>query len=347
MLIALVPAHNEQDCISAAIMGLKNQTIPPDKIIVVADNCTDDTKTQSLRHCVDVVETRGNIDKKAGALNQVLKVLLPAMNADSHILVTDADSVLDPDFIENALDTLKDPIYGGVGGTFRGDPGGGFVGHLQRNEYTRYARDVRRLHGRCLVITGTAAVFPVRVLREVSRARLAHTLPDGDGSGGIYDTTVLTEDNELSFALMHLGYKILAPIGCTLSTEVMPTWSDLWKQRTRWKRGAIENCIQYGLTRISARYWCRQIFSMLGILVTLIYLTSLIWCAFAGSISIQPLWMCVSGVFILERVITVRDAGWKQMLLSVTMYELVIDFFLQAAHAKAYFDAALGRKKNW
>jgi len=57
--------------------------------------------------------------------------------------------------------------------------------------------------------------------------------------------------------------------------------------------------------------------------------------------------MCVTGVFILERVITVKDAGWKQMLLSATMYELVIDFFLQAAHAKAYFDSALGRKKEW
>lgn len=38
----------------------------------------------------------------------------------------------------------------------------------------------------------------------------------------------------------------------------------------------------------------------------------------------------------IERAITIKDAGWKQMLLSLTMYEVVIDVFLQACHAKAF-----------
>lgn len=347
MLIALIPAHNEQDCIANAIAGLQGQTVKPDAIMVVADNCTDDTMKVSFSHSVNVVATRDNTDKKAGALNQVLSTILPLMRDDDHILVTDADSVLDHTFVQTALETLKDPIYGGVGGTFRGDPGGGFVGHLQRNEYTRYARDVRRLKGRCLVITGTAAVFPVHVLRQISQARISGQLPEGNGLGGIYDTSVLTEDNELSFAIMHLGYKIIAPNDCTLTTEVMPNWGDLWKQRTRWKRGAVENCIQYGFTRITARYWGRQIFSVLGLLVTALYLISTILFAVAGTMTIQPIWLCVTAVFVIERVVTVRDSGLKQMLLSATMYELILDFFLQAAHAKAYIDTLFKRKKVW
>jgi len=361
MLIALIPAHNEEHCIANAIQGLLNQTVVPDSILVVADNCTDQTvAVADSFSLVDTVTTLDNTDKKAGALNQVLAVLLPRMAPSDHILVTDADSVLDTGFVEHALKTLSNPEYGGVGGTFRGDPGGGFVGHLQRNEYARYARDVRRLAGRCLVITGTAAVFPVKVLQEISAARLKdgtppsifnkgrHTpLPSGDGKGGVYDTSVLTEDNELSFAIMHLGYKILAPEQCTLTTEVMPTWRDLWNQRVRWKRGAIENCFQYGLTKVTARYWARQLVTMLGVLVTFLYLVSLAYAAIAGPLTISPLWMSVTGVFVIERVVTVRDRGWRQMLLSATMYELVLDFFLQFAHAKAVFDTVFRRKKEW
>ena len=369
MLIALIPAHNEEHCITNAIQGLLNQTVVPDRILVIGDNCTDQTLSVAslFSPIVETVSTTNNHHKKAGALNQVLAKILPLFSLSDHILVTDADSVLDPTFISSALKTLEDPSYGGVGGVFRGDPGGGFIGHLQRNEYARYARDVRRLKGKCLVITGTAAVFPVHVLKEVSAARIkdgrphplfttkksrqvkrtADPLPSGDGQGGIYDTSVLTEDNELSFAIMHLGYKIHSPKGCTLTTEIMSTWEDLWKQRTRWKRGAIENCVQYGLTHITAKYWARQVFTMLGILVTFLYLVSLAATPFLGGMHVQPLWLLVSLVFVVERVVTVRDMGWRQMLLSSLMYELILDFFLQIAHAKAYADALLRRNKEW
>src|SRR5690606_12928207 len=148
---------------------------------------------------------------------------------DDLILVQDADSILAPDFIQNALSELSEnPKLGAVGGVFSGGPGGGFVGHLQRNEYARYARDVTRMNGKCLVVTGTAAIFRVKTLREVSSARLSGTLPAGDGQGGVYDPTVLTEYNELSFPLMHLGYEIKSPPECALETEVMTSWRELW-----------------------------------------------------------------------------------------------------------------------
>jgi cellulose synthase/poly-beta-1,6-N-acetylglucosamine synthase-like glycosyltransferase len=237
---------------------------------------------------------------------------------------------------------------GAVGGTFRGDDGGGLVGHLQRNEYARYARDVRRLKGRCLVVTGTAAMFRAATLRRISEARLAGRLPRGDGQGGIYDTTVLTEDNELTFAILHLGYTVLSPAECTLTTEVMPTWRALWQQRLRWKRGAIENCFQYGVTGITWRYWGRQLLTLLGVLVTAAYLVSMAWSLAAeGGVHVQPLWLAVTGVFVVERVVTVRDRGWQRMLAAAAMYELVYDLFLQAVHAKAYLDAALGRERRW
>lgn len=349
VVTVLVPAHNESAGITETLTSLNNQSLRPDRIIVVADNCTDDTEALALAQGVEVLRTVGNKDKKAGALNFALSELLPEADPEDLILVQDADSQLALDFIENATkNLLADELLGAVGGVFSGGPGGGFVGHLQRNEYARYARDVKRLHGKCLVVTGTAALFRVKTLRDVVSARLEGTLPPGNGKGGVYDTSVLTEDNELSFALLTLGYRIASPSNCTLVTEVMPTWRELWAQRLRWKRGAVENCVQYGWTKITRPYWGRQFLSMIGVMVTLAYFSSIIFAFITGAgPNLHPFWIAVTAIFVLERIVTLRFRGWRYMLLAATMYETVIDMFLQAVHAKAYLDAALNRKKVW
>jgi cellulose synthase/poly-beta-1,6-N-acetylglucosamine synthase-like glycosyltransferase len=147
---------------------------------------------------------------------------------------------------------------------------------------------------------------------------------------------------------MHLGFTVLSPKECTLTTEVMSSWRALWNQRLRWKRGAMENCAQYGVTKVTWRYWGRQIFTAFGILVTVAYLTSLGWSFAAhGALTVHPFWMAVSAIFVVERIITVKDRGGWRMLLAATMYELGYDIFLQAVHAKAYTDAALGRERRW
>lgn len=128
----------------------------------------------------------------------------------------------------------------------------------------------------------------------------------------------------------------------------MLTWRALWKQRLRWKRGAIENCMQYGFTKVTWRYWGRQLMTALGILVTFIYLFSL-GAAFVanGSIHMNLFWSLITVVFVVERVVTVRDRGWKHMLLATTMFEVLYDLYMQSIHAKAYFDVLLSRKRSW
>ena len=349
MITVLIPAHNEAAGILETLNSLKTQTYLPDRVIVVADNCTDATWEIASAAGAEVIGTVANVDKKAGALNFALGGLLPEAGPEDLFLIQDADSQLSRDFIERAVSHLQaDSRLGAVGGVFRGGAGGGFVGHLQRNEYARYARDVKRLRGKCLVVTGTAALFRARTLRDVTVARLDGSLPPGNGRGGVYDTSVLTEDNELSFALLTLRYRIKSPADCTLVTEVMPTWRELWAQRLRWKRGAVENCVQYGWTRVTRPYWGRQILALVGVLVTLAYFSTMAIALGTGAgLHIQPFWLAVTGVFVIERVVTVRLRGWRYMLAAATMYELVIDLFLQAVHAKAYADAALNNKKAW
>lgn len=353
-ITAIIPAHNEEAGITEAVLGLRNQTRPPDSIIVVCDNCVDRTAILAREAGAHVMHTLNNKSKKGGALNFALRKVLPLCGDKDLILIQDADSALDSDFVElaetrhNKRRHHAEPPLGAIGGIFRGSEGGGFVGHLQRNEYARYARDVKRLGGKCLVVTGTAAMFRAKVLREISQGRLNGTLPSGDKQGGVYDTTVLTEDNEITFALLHLGYRVLSPPECTLVTEVMKTWKELCLQRLRWKRGAIENCIQYGLTKVTWRYWGRQVLTAFGVLVTAVYLASIAASIFFyGGINLQPIWLAVTGIFVVERIVTVRYRGWKYMVVAATMYEMILDFVLQAVHAVAYFQAAFRLERKW
>jgi cellulose synthase/poly-beta-1,6-N-acetylglucosamine synthase-like glycosyltransferase len=254
--------------------------------------------------------------------------------------------VLVPTFVAEAHRHLRDGV-GGVGGVFTGRAGGGLVGMLQRNEYARYARDVARLKGKVLVLTGTATLFSVRTLRHVVSAR-AEGLLQG-GAGHVYDTNVLTEDNELTLALLHLGYRVISPRGCRLTTEVMESWGDLFRQRLRWKRGALENLRQYGLTRVTLPYWGRQFVTFLGVVVTAIYLASLgSSLAADGTIHLHAIWLAVTALFALERLVTVRARGPAQMALAGgLLVEMPFDMFLQAVHAKALWDSFLQRERTW
>jgi cellulose synthase/poly-beta-1,6-N-acetylglucosamine synthase-like glycosyltransferase len=153
----------------------------------------------------------------------------------------------------------------------------------------------------------------------------------------------------LTLALLHLGYGVVSPKGCRLTTEVMESWGDLYRQRLRWKRGAIENLAAYGLTRVTASYWVRQLFTFLGIVVTVGYLASLAWSlGFDRTIHLHPLWLAVTGVFVLERVVTVRSRGPLQMALAATLVvEMGFDLFLQGVHAIAIWDVFTRRERRW
>jgi cellulose synthase/poly-beta-1,6-N-acetylglucosamine synthase-like glycosyltransferase len=340
----LIPAHNEEACIEDTLRSLQAQSKRPGLVVVIADNCSDRTVDLARAAGVEVVVTVGNEDKKAGALNQVLDRLLPVLDPDDGILVMDADSELTDRWIEHADRYLE--THSACGGVFTGRSGGGLVGLFQRNEYARYMRDVNRLDGRTLVLTGTATLFKASVLRDVITARQLGRLP---GQDHVYDTAVLTEDNELTFALLRLGHKIIAPGECHLTTEVMESWGDLHRQRLRWKRGAIENLFQYGFTRQTAKYWGRQLLALIGLVVTSLYLgTMVLSLALTGTVHLRPAWMAVSGIFAVEQVVTVRARGMLMMLLaSVLIVEMPYDLFLQATHGRALWNTLRHKERRW
>jgi len=346
-LTALVPAHDEALTIADTLKSLSSQTRPPDRVVVVADNCTDDTAEIARKHGAEVFTTVHNTEKKAGALNQVLAQLFADIDPRDVVLVMDADSTLVPEFLETAMGRLgNDPDLIAVGGVFYGEPGQGLVGQLQRNEYTRYQRYISRRLGKVFVLTGTASLFRTVALKAVADSR-GELLP-GD-PGHVYDTLAMTEDNEMTLSLKTLGATMVSPMQCHVITEVMPSWRALWRQRMRWQRGALENIGAYGLTRATVRYWFQQIGIGYGtIALNSYFLLLLITLLAADSFQVMWFWVAVGAIFVVERIVTVWPAGWRARLLALPLViEIAYDLVLQAVYVKSIFDIATGREAGW
>ncbi len=344
---ALVPAHNEEFSLPVTLNALLAQARPPDRVIVVADNCTDRTVEIAREMGFEAFESVNNVHKKGGALNQALAKILPESDASDVILVMDADTSLAPRFIQVGAARLEaDPELTAVGGIFYGEDGHGLIGQFQRNEYARYSLQIRARHGRVFVLTGTATMFRADALLDVAAAR--GVFIPGE-TGKVYDTAALTEDNELTLALKSLGATMTSPIECMVTTEIMPAWKNLWIQRQRWQRGALENLSAYGITRATIRYWGQQVgigygtfalnHALVLMLITFLAVDAWIW---------FPFWLIIGLVFLIERVLTAWSGGWKARGLAALLFpELAYDVFLQIVFCKCLFDITLARRATW
>ncbi len=346
-LTVLVPAHDESLTIAAALESLRAQTRPPDRVVVVADNCTDDTAERARAHGAEVFTTVGNSEKKAGALNQVLSRFFQEASYRDVVMVMDADSVVVEDFLATAMGRLEsDPYLIAVGGVFSGEDGGGLVAQLQRNEYTRYQRYISRRRGKVFVLTGTASLFRAYALKAVADSR-GELIPGNPGQ--VYDTLAMTEDNEMTLSLKSLGATMLSPMQCRVVTEVMPSWRALWRQRLRWQRGALENIGAYGLTRATIRYWLQQVGIGYGTVALNAYLLlMLITLLAADGFEMSWFWALIGAIFMVERVVTAWPAGWTGRLIALPLViEIGYDLVLQVVYLKSLVDIATGRASGW
>jgi poly-beta-1,6-N-acetyl-D-glucosamine synthase len=343
----LIPAHNEEACIGNTIASLVAQSATPERIVVVADNCTDRTAEIALAAGVEVFSTVGNTQKKAGALNQALTQVLDDQGDNDLVMVMDADTTLDDGFLAGARRRMEeDRALTAVGGLFYGEDGQGVLGQFQRNEYTRYAREMSRRRGRVFVLTGTASLFRPRALHMVAAHR-GGLLPGVRGD--VYDTLALTEDNELTLALKCLGGLMISPSECTVVTEVMPTWRALWAQRLRWQRGALENLGEYGVLPQTFRYWAQQLGIGYGVLALSSYLVLITLMAVSLDSWVWfPFWVGLGVVFSVERMVTVWKGGWRARILSALLLpELCYAMFLNTVYVKGVLDITLGRQARW
>lgn len=328
-IVALVPAHNEEADITETVKSLQRQTRPPERIVVVADNCTDATVALANSAGAEVIETIHNKHKKAGALNQALRAVMPYLQDSDVVLAMDADSQLMPDFIEKGLLYLAySPHRGAISGSYiaRQDPS--IVGLLQRVEYAQGLRTVHNRGGRIHVLSGAACMFTVQAMRAVANLRGTAILPGP--RGWVYHEESLTEDYELTLALKRIGYEPLNARDCRVITDVMTTWKDWSVQRVRWQHGTLDTLSIYGWIPHTRKAWMVQGWtyfrSMMPLLMVLFWAYALTF----ETVTFQPFWMGVIPVFMLDQLVASWKAGWRGRLYALFVIPMWLYDFAQS-----------------
>jgi poly-beta-1,6-N-acetyl-D-glucosamine synthase len=335
-LVLVIPAHNEENGISQTLMSVTSQTVRPDRIIVICDNCTDGTAELAREaQGVEVWETVDNNNKKGGALNQAWDRLYQHLKPEDYLATMDADTQLDQHFFEYALETYKlKPGVGGVCATFETEPQETPLGLAQQIEYARFCRAVGRKKGMAKCLAGAAVVYSVRVLNQVYAKR------------GFLYSPVLVEDYELTLAIRHEGYKVVAPKRCRAMTEIMPTMRTLWHQRRRWYEGTIQELRNYGWTKYTHRDIGAQIFTLATLSLRILFVVTLLLTFFLVGTLTLPFWALLPLViFSTVRAVEAWRLGWQYSVLAAFMFEELYLIYLEIIFVVSLFHAYLGRNE--
>jgi poly-beta-1,6-N-acetyl-D-glucosamine synthase len=220
-IVTFVPAHNEANVIRTTIESLLSQTYKVD-IVVINDNSTDDTASivksiAATNSRVTLTETVDNKFKKSGALNAAFRTI--NLEPYNYVLSVDADTVVAPDLIEQALIEFQfDPQLGAVcsrAGVVKQATKGFFeklIYHWQYVEYAEFDRSRVGQDRRIKVAHGMCSMYKVEAIKDVMSKRKA----TGKLDSTVYDVHNITEDYELTITLKELGYHIAAGFGCML-----------------------------------------------------------------------------------------------------------------------------------
>ncbi|PZR71764.1 MAG: hypothetical protein DLM66_00050 [Candidatus Dormiibacter spiritus] len=283
-VIAVVPAHNEEEQIGDCLHSLLAQTRSPDQILVILDNCTDRTKEIVREFPVDATATVGNRNRKAGALNQAFA----RCQEFDYLVSMDADSVLDPRFIENAIQEMEgSEQIGAVSGRYAIKDFGRLplrrriIHAVVQHEICFW--DTLRMGnpGDALLACGAGSMFRVEALRQV----------------GGWDIASLTEDNALSLDLRLARWRIVVGKRCYLYADTPLDFRLLWRQRVRWSRG-VEDYKRRPLGRATYKGRLTNVYSWL----ILLWWVALVAVDITYRESFNPLWLLPLAGLYLERL---------------------------------------------
>jgi len=225
----LIPAHNEGAKILPTVRDVKAQLGPNDRILVVADNCTDDTAAIVQAEGVEVV-VRADPARRGKGYALEFGVRHLGLNPPDVVVIMDADCRLD----ENALRHLSD------GAMASGRPVQSLYFMLAPDNapagkgVNLFAWRVKNwirplgldLFGLPTQLFGTGMAFPVRLLldRDLGNSRLA-------------------EDTALGIALASVGYPPLFVSEARVYSHFPVSQVGSEQQRQRWEKGHLDNIV--------------------------------------------------------------------------------------------------------
>ncbi|MBE9069189.1 glycosyltransferase [Leptolyngbya cf. ectocarpi LEGE 11479] len=225
----LMPAHNEEAVIQATLATLTPQLTPADRLLVVADNCTDATAEIARQAGATVLERHNEQQRGKGyALDFGLRHL--SADAPDVVVMVDADCQVKPGAID-AISNLSLSTHRPVQATYLLEQS---PQPSPKEMVSTFAFKVKnlvrplglRVLGQPCLLTGTGMAFPWATLKDVDLA-----------SGNI------VEDMKLGLDLAIAGH---APLMCpqALVTGAQPQQdATAMTQRTRWEHGHLQTLI--------------------------------------------------------------------------------------------------------
>ncbi|HKW78673.1 MAG TPA: glycosyltransferase family 2 protein [Candidatus Limnocylindria bacterium] len=225
----LVPAHDEERVIARALQDLGHLEYPPERydVLVVADNCTDDTAAVARAHGALVYERH---DPASAAKGYALRWLLDRVRTErlayDAFVVVDADSSVAPNFLR-AMDAR---LEAGA-----------------RAIQAHYA--VRNVDASPLAALRGAAFASLHFLRPLGRAALG--LSCGlKGNGMCFDQAILeafgwrwfalAEDVEFHLTLVRAGERVVFAPETWVRADMPTTFATAATQNRRWERGRFD-----------------------------------------------------------------------------------------------------------
>lgn len=358
-IAVIAPARNEGEQIADTLRALATQVLQPTRIVVVANNCTDDTVPEArkaareLWHAtgvrVDVLEMQWNTGKKAGALNYGLAYLRESSPTLSHlydlVVTMDADTALDPTFLRRAAQIMgEDDTLGGVSAACRGKAGIGAspwqrtLALFQYIEYGRYA--FTRVRSNVHTMSGAGSVYRAEALDQ---QRASH--------GYYFDTFSLVEDYALTLDLKADGWAVTTNSYLVAHTDLMPTMSMLLAQRVRWVMGTVTELRKRGWTRHTAPSILTLALGFAGILYTAIWLAITVGTVQRNGMHIEPQYIAWMGFWMVYQIYSVKHMGWRVVLFEALLvpellFGFVRNYWLVKSVGLSYYRsvAALTRK---
>ncbi len=343
-ILAIVPAHNEEKIISQTIRDLLDQSKEID-ILIVADNCTDDTVSivkryeQEYRN-VKLFETSGNTRKKAGAINQAIQ-MIGSFPLEA-VLIMDADTRIDKYAVENGLKTLQSdyklaavcskagvlPFHGRTFSEW-------IMYELQRLEYSMFDSQRVETLDNIKVVHGMCALHRWSVLQSV----------------GGYDDGNLVEDYDLTLRYKEAGYKVTIELEMRAWTEVPLTLSEWWIQRLRWNRGGVDTLRAHGWNEVTSKYIWEHLWMNILLAFQWVFLFGFAAMLIQGKIVMHGVVLIVMflGIFAnLYRLKYLEDRKPSDFLFRILLFpEMVYGFIQSVNQYHAYWNSFTNRKQSW
>ena len=225
-IAVLIPAHNESLTISATLAAATLQLAPNDRILVVADNCTDDTAHLARLAGTDVLERFDTVNRGKGFALAAGIEHLRRLGPPDVLLLLDADVAPPP----AAIQTLANAAH------LSGQPVQAiYLLHADQkptpksvvSELAFITKNLVRplgLHnlGQPVLLTGTGIALPWPVLASVD-------LASGD----------LVEDMKLGLDLLRAGHPPALCPDVVIRGSLPDSTRTAFTQRTRWEHGHL------------------------------------------------------------------------------------------------------------